>query len=143
MQKRIKDIIVDIKESGNTNPFLSKFDSHLIESLSDKDRDSLFNLVYTAQTQTIAKGFERGEDIVLPALGTFKIKPVRRKAVQIHRDELDKRGVDHISGLPEEERLVVKSVIGDKVKNVINTTRINKVKIKSSTIKLRIKKKSK
>ena len=65
----------------------------------------IIELIYTAQAKTIRNGIENKDTIMIPGIGTLKIKATRLKAIEYSKTLLKEYNVETISELDKEQRL--------------------------------------
>jgi len=118
-KNKVIDIIIH-KQVSNLNVNVSCW-----ESLSIKDRDFLLQSISNCQTSMIRVGAAREEDIKLDWIGQIKIKPNRRKALDIRKEELMKRGRTNVKGMNDEDREEVNKVVANKLAESIMKSKLD------------------
>lgn len=116
-----------IKE--NAREALLKSDKNTTNKFKSRDKDIqdfILDTVYTAQSETIKSAFKNKQAIMLPALGTFKIKETSIIAKKHSKRLLKQYGVSHIKDLNSADR---ESYISDMEKimrkEILNRKKFN------------------
>lgn len=141
-----KQTIEDINDNivSDLEDTIDSSDIENWKSLSKIERGFLIKEILDAQADIISDAFSNKENIKIPKLGQFKIKEGRKKALEVKKRELAKRGYANDGQIiDKEEYQEIKKIMSEEVKsdNIKRRIKSKSQKIGSNITKFNFKKK--